>query len=570
MSHRPTHFRGIRSVLFALLVSATAAVGAQTGDVEANDASDRLPKQELTPQVLYQFLLAEIAGQRGEYGLSASAYANLAKTTRDPRVARRAAEIGLHSRQFEPALESARLWSELEPDSPAARQMVANLLLVMQRIDELGDSLSAELAAAGPRLGDALLQLNRMLGRYPDKMAVRRLIEKVTEPHLQLPEAHFARAQAAGNAGETLRALTEIERALALRPDWEMAALFKAQQMGKGAALLGFLEHFVATYPAAREVRIAYARALVGEKRYEDSRREFRGVLADSPDNPEVIYAIGMLSLQLNDSADGERHLKRLIQLDKGDLNSVRYYLGQIAEEDKRPDEALRWYGEVDGGEHQMPARVRAAQVLAKQGKIDDARIRLQQARAGLPAEATRLTVAEAQLLREARRHEEALGVLEAALAEQADEPDLLYEAALTAERLDRMTLAEKYLRRLIEVKPDSAQGYNALGYSLAERNQRLDEARQLIDKALALSPDDPFILDSKGWVLFRQGKLEAAVEALRRAFAQRQDPEIAAHLGEVLWSLGKRDEAAALWRDAIKANPANDVLAATIKRLSP
>jgi tetratricopeptide (TPR) repeat protein len=563
-----------RPVLLSLLVTAVAPVVAQTigTDLDASDRAtqERLPQQELTPQVLYQFLLAEIAGQRGEFSLSASAYANLAKTTRDPRIAKRAAEIGLHTRQFEPALEAARLWSELDPDSAAARQMVANLLVALQRIDELGGSLSAELATAGPRIGEALLRLNRMLGRYSDKMAVRRLVEQATEPYLQLPEAHFARAQAAANARETLRALTEIERALVLRPDWEMAALFKAQQLEKGAALVSFLERFVTAYPAAREARVTYARALVGEKRYEDAFKEFNQVLVASPDSPDVIYAVGVLSLQLNDAINAERQLKRLVELNVGDLNPARFYLGQIAEEDKRNDEALRWYGEIDGGEHQMAARLRAAQVLAKQGKLDDARVRLQQARAGLPDEAARLSVAEAQLLREANRNEEALAVLETALAGQSDQPDLLYEIALVAERLDRLVLAEKYLRRLIEVKPESAQGYNALGYSLADRNLRLDEAGQLIDKALALSPDDPFILDSKGWVLFRQGKLEAAANILRSAYQQRPDAEIAAHLGEVLWVLGRRDEAATLWSDAVKANPASDVLSATIKRLRP
>jgi tetratricopeptide (TPR) repeat protein len=229
----------------------------------------------------------------------------------------------------------------------------------------------------------------------------------------------------------------------------------------------------------------------------------------------------------------------------------------------------LRWYDQVAAGEHALPAKLRAAQVLLRQNKLDLARERLAAARAAAPDD-IRLLVAEAQLLRDAGRHEDAFAFLAKILEVQPDQPEILYETALAAEKLGHLDVLERHLRRLIVLNPESALAYNALGYSFADRNLRLDEAAQLIDKALSLAPDDPFILDSKGWLLFRQGKSDEALVALQKAYAKKPDAEIAAHIGEVLWALGRPNEALAVWRDATKAHPTNEALTATIKRFVP
>ena len=562
------------SRFFALvLVLALGSTGASAQAPAAPPAppkeEDRLPKQELTGQILYQFLLAEIAAQRGQFGLSASAYLDLAMSTRDPRIVRRAAEIAFHARQYDAALEAARLWQSLEPESQQARQMLSTLLLASGRVEELAGSLARDLAAEGPRTGDALIRLVRAFARYPDKLAIQRLFERLTQPYLGLAEAHLVRAQTAVGAGDAERARSEIDQALELRPSWELATLFKAELLPKGDAQLDFLKTWLAANPQAQDVRLAYARGLVSEKRYEASRIEFRRLLSANPDNPDMLYAVGILSLQVNDTAEAEQQLKRFVEIGRGDLDPARFYLGQLADQSGRPEDALRWYDQVAGGEHALPAKVRAAQVLLRQNKLDEARARLAAARANASGD-IRLLVAEAQLLRDAGRHAEAFAFLANALEMQPDQPDILYETALAAEKLGHVDLVERHLRRLIALKPDSAQAYNALGYSFADRNLRLDEAAQLIDKALSLTPDDPFILDSKGWLLYRQGKLAEALEALQKAFARKPDPEIAAHIGEVLWVLGRPNEAVAVWREAAKAHPSNEALAATIKRFVP
>ena len=560
-------FRLFAAVL--TLASASASAQAPAAAAAPLKEGDRLPKQELTGQILYQFLLAEIAAQRGQFGLSAKAYLDLAMSTRDPRIVRRAAEMAFHARQYDAALEATRLWQSLEPESQQARQMLSTLLLASGRVEELAGSLARDLAAEGPRVGDALVRLVRAFARYPDKPAVQRLFNQLTQPYLGLAEAHLVRAQTAVGAGEAARARSEIDEALELRPSWELAALFKAELLSRGNAQLDFLKTWLAANPQAQDVRLAYARGLVSEKRYEAARVEFRRLLSANPDNPDMFYAVGILSLQVSDTSEAEQHLRRFVELGRGDLDPARFYLGQIADQAGHPEDALRWYDQVVAGEHALPAKVRAAQVLLRQNKLDEARARLASARAGEAGD-PRLLVAEAQLLRDAGRHAEAFAFLANALETQPDQPDILYETALAAEKLGYVDVLERHLRRLIALKPDSAQAYNALGYSLADRNLRLDEAAQLIDKALALTPDDPFILDSKGWLLFRQGKPAAALEALQRAYAQKPDAEIAAHIGEVLWALGRPNEALAVWREATKAHPSNEALAATIKRFVP
>jgi Flp pilus assembly protein TadD len=260
--------------------------------------------------------------------------------------------------------------------------------------------------------------------------------------------------------------------------------------------------------------------------------------------------------------------MKRLLSLGYRDSNAALYLLGQIAEEQKQWPRAIQWYEKIESGEHAIPARMRTAGALAKQGKLDEARAFLRKAGADSPDQEVQLIVAEAQLLREANRHRDAFDVLSQALKEEPDQPELLYDFALTAEKLERFDVLEENLRKLIQVRPEHAHAYNALGYSFAERNTRLPEAKKLIERALEISPEDYFIIDSLGWVLYREGDLKGAAEQLRRAYDGRPDAEIGAHLGEVLWAMGEREEANRVWQESLKASPENESLLKTIKRL--
>ena len=314
-------------------------------------------------------------------------------------------------------------------------------------------------------------------------------------------------------------------------------------------------------------MRLAYARTLVADKKYPEARGQFEQLIKDHPGNTDVVFAVAVLSMQLEDWPGAEANLKRLLDLGYADRNSVRYYLGQVTEEQKRFPEALQWYGEVTRSEQFMPAQIRTAQVMSKQGDLTAARKHLQsrQRCQQRPARAAHHRRGAAPARREpaeggVRRRRERRST------SCPNNPDLLYDHAMLAEKLDRIDVLEASLRKVIKLRPDHAHAYNALGYSLADRNERLEEAKALIDQALKLAPDDSYIIDSLGWVLYRQGKPEEALKELQRAYAGRQDAEIAAHLGEVLWVLGRRNEAQKVWDEALAKTPSNDVLIKTVQ----
>jgi Flp pilus assembly protein TadD len=554
--------RTIRLLIAAAALSAAGcAAVAQTKNIAPPD---------LNEPMLYEFLLGEIALQRGDNGLAAQTFLDLARRTRDPRVARRAVEVANQARMPELALEAARTWHELDPASSHALQVVAALLVANKRAEEALPYLEKLLASEGVNLENGFMQLNRLLAANLDKAANLRVVRRLASKHPQLAQAHFALAQASAAAGDDEAAVAAVRRASALRPDWELAALLEAQilQRRSPTAAANVLGEFVAKNPNSREARLNYARALVLDKRLPEARKQFEAVLAANPGNTEVIYAVGLLAFQLKDFEVAEHNMKRLLTLGYKDADGVRYLLGQIAEEQKLWPQAVQWYERIGEGEHVLPARMRTANALAKQGRLDEARSFLKRVAAENPGDEAQLTVAEAQLLREANRNQDAFQLLSEALKKDPDQPELLYDYALTAEKLERFEVLESNLRKLIQVRPDHAHAYNALGYSFAERNLRLPEARKLIERALELAPDDYFIIDSLGWVLYREGDLKGAAEQLRRAYNGRPDAEIGAHLGEVLWMMGERAEAERIWQESLKASPDNEALQKTIKRL--
>jgi len=554
-----------------LLAAAALSVACGLAQAQPQAPSDlKAAPSDLNEPTLYEFLLGEIAVQRGDFELAAKTYLDLAKRTGDARVARRAVEVANQGNLNELALEAARAWYDIEPGSAHALQVLGAMLVAAKRVDEAGPVLEKLLTAEGVNRENAFMQLNRLLAANPDKMTNLRVIRGLAAKYPQLPQAHFAVGQAAAIAGEDAAALSAARQALALRPDWELAAMLEAQVLQKKspAEAAKSLGAFVEKNPNAREARLNYARVLVLDKRLPEARKQFEAVANANPQNPEVIYAIGLLAFQVKDYKAAEGYMKRVLGLNYRDPDAVRYLLGQIAEEQKQWPQAIQYYEAIKDSDHELPARMRTANAMAKQGKVNEALVYLRRVAAERPEDEPQLIVAEAQILRDANRSKDAFKLLSEALDKQPDQPDILYDLALTAEKLERFDLLETHLRKLIQVKPDHAHAYNALGYSFAERNIRLAEARKLIEKALEISPEDYFIIDSLGWVLYREGDLKGAARELRRAYGGRPDAEIGAHLGEVLWQLGERDEARRVWDESLKSGPDNETLQKTIKRL--
>lgn len=545
-------------------VAASATESASAPAVPQN-----LPKQDLTPELLYQFLLAEIAGQRGEINLAKSAYLDLARKTKDPRVAQRAAEIAVFARDQAGALEATRLWNETDQTSPRANLTLVTLLLAQDKLAEAEPMLVKLLSNDAPT---GFTHLSAWLARTRDSDAALALVQKLAADYPMLPEAQLAVARAAAQAGKPEVLTAALQQADKLRPGWEAAALYRAQWLLKTSRsdALEYMQQFLAKYPQARDVRLAYARLLVSANQFPEARAEFTRLTNDIPRSPEVTIAAGLLALQMGDADTAQGLLKQSLEFGYQPTDTVHYYLGLAAEEKKQPAEAAAFYQQVREGEYLVQARARQAALLVKQGALADARALLTSTRTTNDAQRMRLIRAEADLLREARDYAQAYKVLGAGLKSYPDSPDLLYDHAMMAEKLNKLDVLEKNLRRVIQMKPDEAQAYNALGYTLADRTNRLDEAVQLLDKALSISPDDPYILDSMGWAQYRKGNFERARTLLERAYKARPDPEIAAHLGEVMWMHGQREDASSLWQTSLKNHPQNEVLLETLRRLKP
>jgi tetratricopeptide (TPR) repeat protein len=533
---------------------------------------ESLPAVELTSDIMYKLMMAEVALQRGPPEIGVPALLDRARETKDPRIAQRATEVAWNARYTDAALEAAGIWLKAEPKNQRARQVLAAMLASQQKLDAARAQFEQWLAADPEHVPQSFLELSTMLSRNPDRKAVLELLRGLAKPYPKVPEARLAVAQAAWNAGNDQLALDESAAALKLKPELEIAALFHAQALQKRSndEALAFLGDYLKTHPNAKDVRLNYARLLVTMKRYPEARKQFEALVEQFPQNGDVTMAVALLAIQAQDYEAAETQLKRSLEHGYGEPDVARVYLGQIAEERKRYDEALKWYSAVQPGEHYLGAQTRYAGVLSKQGKLAEARKHLQQIAEQHPDQRVALTQAEAQLLRDASQYKDAFDLLGAALAKSPNNPELLYEHAMAAEKIDRIDILEASLRKLIEVKPDNADAYNALGYTLADRNQRLPEARELIERALKLSPDNAYIIDSMGWVLFRLGQNQEALEHLKRAYTLRPDAEIAAHLGEVLWASGQQDEARKVWVQALKEHEKNEQLTSTVKRLDP
>jgi len=530
-----------------------------------------LPKQDLTTPMLFDFLLGETALQRGDSEIATESYLRLAKTTRDPRVAQRATEVALLSHKPVMAMAAATIWVELDPNSVVAHQTIAALLVSAGKLDEARPHLDKLLAVEGD-VSKFFMQLNNLLVRNVDKAETLELVQQFAEPYPELPEAHFAVSQAAWLANQFDIAQQRMKIVLTLRPDWEMAAIHNGRILRRisSASAIEFYESYLETYPKANKTRITFARMLVAEKNYIKARSQFQQLLTENPENANVVLAVGLLSMELQDFDAAEENFKKTLELGYRDLNTIRFYLARIYEKTQRIDMAMEWYRSVTRGNQFLSAQIRYAFLLSKQGKLSEARKHLQQLPVKNDQQRAHLIVTEAELLREAGAHQEVFYLLSNGLEKLPDYPELLYDRAMAAEKIGKLDVLERDLRKLIQLKPDHAHAHNALGYSFAEHSNRLPEALELIEKAIKLSPEDPYIIDSLGWVYYRMGNLNKGVSYLKQAFVIKRDPEIAAHLGEVLWMQGTKEEAKEVWRSTIKSHPGNEVLLNTMKKFMP
>jgi tetratricopeptide (TPR) repeat protein len=557
----------------------TVQASAQSARNAAEDASaltpDQLPAMTLNGNFMFHYLAAEIAFQRGEWDSAFATMLSLAQQTHDPRLAQRAFEMAWLAKKPDESLVASRLWRSYAPRSEEAAQNYLNSVILANQLDEAQSVFESALhEATDASRGSLIFQVQRLLSRARDKDAAFDVLQGLVAPYPDLLETHLALAYGAYAKGDNKRAQSEAQIALKAKPDSQQAALMLAQVNPDREAAQKFLAKFVAAHPAAKELRVAYARLLVEQKRYKEAERELAAMLKLDPQNLPVLYMLGILEAQTNDNKNAERHLTSFIEIlashpsEDHDPTSALQLLSQIAEERKDYETALRWLDLIDAPDAHTGVEIRRAEIFAKKGNVDGALKVLAALQPTDPSQQVQVIAVEAQILRDANQATAAMSVLEDGIKRFPGNTDLLYDYAMDAEKNNQLDVCEKTLRRIIELAPKNQQAYNALGYTFAERNMRLDEAYTLVQTALKLAPDDPFIIDSMGWVQFRLGRLKEAEELLRRAYTLRPDPEIAVHLGEVLWVKGQKADAHRLWRDVGTKDPENDALKSTLARL--
>jgi tetratricopeptide (TPR) repeat protein len=538
----------------------------------------------LDGELFYQLLIGEMNTRAGEPAAGFALILDAARKTNDAQLYQRAADIALQSRSGDAALQAAQAWRQAQPASREANRYVLQILIALNRLTETVEPLRTELRLAPlPEQVQAIATLPRLFARAADKKLAAGVMEQALSEQLAAPATGAAAWTAIGRmrlaAGELPGALAAAERAQALEPTSEGPALLALELMDpKLPSAEPLVRKYLEGNPKALpEIRMAYARNLLDAQRYAEASAQLQVVTREKPDYPEGWLVLGSLQLQDNQLAASQTSLLRYVELAQQGvqneqsargLSQAYLSLAQLAEKRKDFAGAESWLAKIANSEELVQAQTRRASLLARQGKLSEARQLIRALPERKPEDARIKLMAEVTLLRDQKEYKSAYELLSRAAAQFPAETELLYDQAMMAEKLGSLDEMERLLRQLLVLKPDYHHAYNALGYSLAERNVRLPEAKQLIQKALEFAPADPFIQDSLGWVEFRMGNKAEAARIFEIAYKAKPDAEIAAHYGEVMWSLGQRDKAIAVWKEGLLLNPENETLLETLKRL--
>lgn len=574
-----SQLRAALVILPALLTgcASQSAMRKPEAPVAAAEAAATAPKPaavitSVPPEIMYQVLVAEVAMQRGQYDVAIKHYLDLARESRDMQLAERAARVAVYAHDNQSALEAAKLWVELDPSNIEARQVLTAFYIRNGQLVEAQRELEGVLAAVPEGDESAFMLIAGLLGRQQDKLAALQVMQRLIEARPKDPAALFAFTHLAVRTGALEEAEQAIKRVVELQPTRVDAIVQQARILtmrGKAGEALALLESAVKKHPKHLGLRTAYARLLVDAKQYDKAFDQFKTVNKQAPNDSDVLFALGVLAVQLDHVDEGERYLLKLNRANKGYTAESAYYLGRIAEEFRKdPDKAIKWYEQVDRGESFLESQLRIAYLIAQKGDVDLAIAGLRNISARGPAQTLRVYLVEGQLLRDAGRHKDAMEVFNTGLEELPDNNDLLYSRAMVAEKLDQLDLMESDLKRVLASEPDNVDALNALGYTLADRTRRYDEASGYIRRALELRPDSHYVLDSMGWLQYRLGNYADAAKHLRRALELNPDSEIAAHLTEVLWIMGDKQAARTVWKQALDAAPGNKFLLDVMNKL--
>ncbi len=566
---------------FILMLSLALTGNAQAADSKVQNSQH----SALNGEIFYQLLLGELNARGGEPGTGYSLILDAARKTKDAKIFQRAVEIALLARSGDSALLAARAWQQTLPESREANRFIIQILTGLNRTADTLEALKFEISATPPAdRNTVILAIPRYFARVSDRKLAATTVEQALSSYVSSVPFAAAAWTSIGRlrleAGDNDGALAAARKAQSLDVSSEFPALLALALMN---AKVRPAEELLKNYlsgDAKPEIQMEYARLLLGQQRYAEGQAELQVTTRKHPDYAPAWLIQGALALQEKNDLVAEPSFLRYVQLvtaaqtrekkpefDQG-LTQAYLSLAQIAEQRKDYSQADAWLQRVDNPDDRFNAQMRRAAILARQGKLDEARLLIRSQPEKMPADARLKISAEVQLLRDYKQYSVAYQFLADAVNRYPSDLDLFYDMAMVAEKLDKFDDMERLLRGIIAIDPKYHHAYNALGYSLAERNLRLPEAKQLVQKALAFAPGDPYISDSLGWVEFRMGNFDEALRILQEAFAAKPDAEIAAHLGEVLWRAGRREQALQAWREGVKLNNDNATLIETLKRL--
>lgn len=603
-----------RPVLAVLLAGAALAAGTALGLAPAAAAADKpaaTANSALSGELFHLILIGELELRAQNPGAAYQLLLDAARRSKEEALFRRATDIAVEARAGDQALSAVQAWRVATPKSLDALRYEVQLLIALNRVPDTVEPLKTLLGLipTADRAG-GLLALPRTLGRGGKPEAILGVVERVVSPYLKDADPGVAAAAWVALARTRLAAeriddsLAALQSAQQLQPQSDAAVLLALELMDKAQPVAEpMIQRYLQAQAGAggstlNAVRLIYARGLAGQERHGEALGLLQTVTREAPDLTESWLTLGALQFELRHYPEADQTLREFLRrsetaaaepppeaaaaADEGERPGARpdprselrrqrsqamMVLSQVAEKRGDLPAAEAWLDRIEEGPLLL-LQTRRATLMAQRGELDAARRLLQEIPADSPEAARGKLMAEAGLLREARRWDQADEVLRRAEELFPTDVDVLYERAMLAEKRQRYDEMETLLRRVIQLQPKHHHAYNALGYTLADRNMRLPEAQALIRHALELAPGEPYLLDSLGWVAFRMGRLQEALDALQAAYASRPDPEIGAHLGEVLWALGRREDAQRIWREVQQRDAANEVLKETLQRL--
>jgi len=556
---------------FLLIISTLFVLTNLVAEEEVEAFNPNLPAQisEANAEFVYKFLLAEIALQRNDPNAAGHLYLDLAKLTKNSFLAQNAAQLGSMVRNGRLALDAADVWSKLDPTSADAQKVLAEMYIASGNLAKARPIVKKILESEESK-GDGFLYLNNILSRVENKTNALRFIIDIAKPYPNMVEAHFAVAHTAHMAGNDTIRDRELKIVDALDPKWETSILFKGAilfQQDPNQAIDEY-KKFIKTNPKSNAVRLELAKALVQTEKYTEAKQHFEKLVNSPLASSDLSLTVALLALESGDDLVAEKYLNQALERKYPNPDQIYMYLARIYAQREDLANVLNWVEKISAGPMFVDSRIFAAQSIRAKNGVSDAIKYLEQFKSLDRQEKLKFLQLKTSFLYNDNQYQQAINLMLSEEEKYNDSAEFYFDFGLLYEKNKDFESMEKHLKKAISLKPDYAIAYNALGYSYADRNIKLDDAKKYIEIALSIDSQNHYILDSMGWVHFRLGNYDIAYEFITKAYTIQEDPEIAAHLGEVLWKQGKQNEAISIWQSSLEKFPENLILIETKNRL--